>query len=215
MGARGGRPVRRIAYLTGGHLFEQSILAREPYARALDPVYLPELAAGALDAYHVAILGSRGDADVIAEQGPALLRWWRAGGDLVALDQPPIDWLPGAAFEPRETNFWWWRTPGADLPLESPGLGDPVLAGLEHDDVKWHYHGVYQPPGEARTLVATPDGGAVLYVDQRPGSGRLVVTTMDPDYHTGQGFIPKAERLLEHLVGWAARGPRQPGSAQV
>lgn len=198
--------MRRIAYLTGGHWFEQSILAREPYASALEPVYLPELAADALDAYHVAILGSRGDADVLAEQGPALLAWWRAGGDLVALDQPPVDWLPGAAFESRETNFWWWRTPGADLPLESPGLDDPVLAGLEHDDVKWHHHGVYHPPREARTLVATPDGGSVLYVDQRPGSGRLVATTMDPDYHTGQGFIPKAERLLEHLVGWAARG---------
>jgi hypothetical protein len=99
-----------------------------------------------------------------------------------------------------------FATPGADLPLESPGLDDPVLAGLEHDDVKWHHHGVYHPPREARTLVATPDGGSVLYVDQRPGSGRLVATTMDPDYHTGQGFIPKAERLLEHLVGWAARG---------
>lgn len=207
--------MRRIAYLTGGHWFEQSILAHEPYARALAPVYLPELAARALDAYDVAILGSRGDADVLAEQGPALVAWWRAGGDLVAFDQPPVDWLPGAAFEARETNFWWWRTPGADLPLESPGLDHPILAGLEHDDVKWHHHGVYHPPPEARTLVGTPDGGSVLYVDQRPGSGWLVATTMDPDYHTGQGFIPKAERLLEHLVAWAAAGRRAPDCARA
>lgn len=198
--------MRQVAYLVGGHWFEQSVLARDPYASALDPLYLPDLAADALARYHAAIVGSRPDADVIAERCPALLDFWRDGGDLVVLDQPPHDWLPETTHEARETNFWWWKEPGADLPLESPGLGHPVLAGLEHEDVKWHYHGVYWPRAAAEKLVTTPDGGAVLYVDREPGSGLLVATTMDPDYHTGQGFIPKAEELLRRLVGWAQGG---------
>lgn len=197
--------MRKLAYLTSGHWFEQSFLGREPYASALEPLYLPDLDAGALARYDAAILGSRPDPDVIADKGAALLDHWRDGADLIVFDRPPVDWLPGAAYEWCETNFWWWRTPGDDLPLETPGLEDPVLAGLDHADVKWHYHGVYHPPDEARSLVRTPDGGSVLYVDERPGSGALVATTMDPDYHTGQGFIPKAEALLDHLVRWAAR----------
>ena len=43
-----------------------------------------------------------------------------------------------------------------------------------------------------------------MYTEEHPGSGLLLATTMDPDYHTGQGFIPKAEGLLEQLVRWAA-----------
>lgn len=198
--------MRRAAYLTSGHWFEQSVLAREPYASALEPLYLPDLGAAELASYETVVVGSRGDADVLAAKAPELLDHWRAGGNLIAFDQPPLDWLPGAGYEWCETNFWWWSTPGEDLALETPGLDDPLLAGLGHEDLKWHYHGCYDPPPTARSLVTTPAGGAVLYVDQSPGSGLLIATTMDPDYHTGQGFIPKAERLLEHLVGWATSG---------
>lgn len=199
--------MRRVAYATGGHWFQHAILGREPYASALEPVYLPELEPGGLEGFDAVIVGSRGDADVLAAKGSLLLDFWRAGGHLVAFDRPPIDWLP-AGYEWRETNFWWWTLPEGDLPLAMPGLDDPVLAGIEPDALKWHYHGVYRPPGGARTLVAAPDGPAVLYVERRAGSGTLVATTMDPDYHAGQRFIPKAAGLLEHLVGWAASSQR-------
>lgn len=198
--------MKRTAYLTSGHWFEQSVLAREPYTSALDPLYLPDLDAAKLAPYETAIVGSRGDADVLAAKAPQLIDYWCAGGNLIAFDQPALDWLPGATYEWSETNFWWWRTPGEDLALETPGIGDPLLRGLAHEDLKWHYHGFYRPPPGARALVTNGAGGAVLYTDLRPGSGLLVATTMDPDYHTGQGFIPKAEGLLEHLVGWATAG---------
>lgn len=199
--------MRRVAYLTHGMWFEHALMRRDDYAAALTPLYLPVLRADDLRDVDVAVVGSRGDADVRADKAGLLLDFWRAGGDLVALDQPPVDWLPDARYEFRETNFWWWREPGGDLPIELREHPDePFLAGLELADVKWHHHGVYHPPPGARTLVATPDDGAVLYAQREAGSGTLIATTMDPDYHTGQGFIPKAEGLLRHVLSWAARG---------
>lgn len=193
----------RTGYLVCGRYFQHALLARAPYDRAVRSLYLPELGEADLEELAVVIVSSYVDADVLAVHAPALLRFWRAGGDLVCLGAPPFDWLPGSRHEPRRTNFWWYREPGADLPLTRHHPEEAPLAGLELPTLKWHHHGVFHVPAGARTLLAADDGSAVVYTHREDASGLLVATTMDADMHTGLRFIPKAETLFDHLVRWA------------
>ncbi len=55
----------------------------------------------------------------------------------------------------------------------------------------------------------TVDGerdGSILFVDETNHRGRLLVTTMDPVYHHGSGFMPGATQLLYSALHWATRG---------
>lgn len=197
--------MRRTAYLVHGRYFQHAIMQRRQFSDALTAVYLPTAREENLAAYDTVIVSSAADPDLLASHASGLVRYWRAGGDLVCLGAPPLDWLPGARYEPRLTNFWWYREPGADLRLIRGNDEAPPLRGLSLDTLKWHHHGVYHPPAGAETLLATEDGASVLYTHREPGSGLLTATTMDPDSHTGLRFIPKAEQLFAHLVDWAAR----------
>lgn len=46
----------------------------------------------------------------------------------------------------------------------------------------------------------------VLLCEDRAGSGRLLVSTLDPFYHHGGGCIPQATRFLYALLDWLAEG---------
>ena len=48
--------------------------------------------------------------------------------------------------------------------------------------------------------------GSILYLDEQSTPGRLLVTTMDPVYHHGSGFMPGATQLLYSSLHWATRG---------
>jgi hypothetical protein len=54
----------------------------------------------------------------------------------------------------------------------------------------------------AETLVATEDGGSVLYVDKVTTPGTMVVTSLDPMYHFGSYFMSATERFLDGFLPW-------------
>jgi hypothetical protein len=55
----------------------------------------------------------------------------------------------------------------------------------------------------SREYRRTEDGAAVLYTDDVSGApGRLVMTTLDPDYHFGAHFMPATERFLDRFFPW-------------
>lgn len=119
-------------------------------------------------------------------------------------------WLPGVREESRPTVFWWWRT-GEDHRLRLCAPEHPAWEFFAERAVIWHYHGVLQPPPGAVSLVDlhTPAGdrdGSILYLDETSSAGRLLVTTMDPVYHHGSGFMPGATQLLYSTLYWATAG---------
>jgi hypothetical protein len=59
-----------------------------------------------------------------------------------------------------------------------------------------------------RVRLQAPDHPAwgFLFVDETNHRGRLLVTTMDPVYHHGSGFMPGATQLLYSALHWATRG---------
>ncbi|KOS53846.1 hypothetical protein [Rhodococcus rhodochrous] len=162
------------------------------------------------------------DADVVVVADrlrPDLLTGWadnirgcldRGATVLVFGENHAGRWLPGVREQTRPTIFWWWRT-GEDHRLRRQAPDHPAWDFFTEHSVIWHHHGVLEPPAGAVSLVDlhTEDGrrdGSILYLDETSTSGRLLVTTMDPVYHHGSGFMPGATQLLYTSLHWATRG---------
>lgn len=185
--------------------------ALAPYG--LRAVHARTGAASDLDGVDVVVVADRIRTDLLAPWADALLARADAGGTLVVLGENRVgDWLPGAREQPRPTVFWWWRT-GEDSRIRRRGTDHPAAAWFSDRALTWHYHGVLDPPAGAVSLVDlhTEGGevdGSLLYIDETSTSGRLLVTTMDPVYHHGSGFMPGATQLLYSALRWATEGER-------
>lgn len=200
-----------IAFLHGGSHAQLATLADPALAPyRIRPVHIRT---GALD--------DIGDADVVVVADrlrPDLLTRWTntitaclgRGTTVIVFGENNVgQWLAGVREESRPTVFWWWRT-GADHRLRLRSPGHRAWAFFSERSVIWHYHGVLEPPSGAVSLVDlhTKDGardGSILYIDESTTAGRLLVTTMDPVYHHGSGFMPGATQLLYSALYWATR----------
>lgn len=201
--------MRRFAALYGGSAQHHRALHEPKYARWLARrVYLPDLPRtelsgldglivperlhrGLLQAGHAQILG-------VLEQGGTVVVF----GEQAVYGDQPCGWLPGVRWEHRPTNYWWWTEPEPRSGIVAAQPDHSLFGRLNLDDATWHHHGVFWPPGGTQTIIATEDGGAVLYVDPVSTAGTLVVTSLDPLYHFGSYFMPAAERFLDGFLPW-------------
>jgi hypothetical protein len=173
-------------------------IARTPDLRALRPEDL----AGA----DTVVVPCRANPEILRAKASLFLEVLTRGDRLVVLGETePQTWLPGIAYTPLETNFWWWLEPGADsgLRLRAPDHG--LFAEMALADATWHYHGQFIPPEGAQALVTCREGGAILYEDRVSWPGPLLVTSLDPMYHHGSFFMPATGRFLKGLMTWLAR----------
>lgn len=177
------------------------------------PVHARSGASADLADADVVVVADRIRPDLLRPWAPALVARAEAGATLVVLGENDVgSWLPGAREQARPTIFWWWRT-GEDSRIR-PRRGDhPAGEWFADRALVWHYHGVLTPPHGAVSLVDlhTGDGGvdgSLLYVDEVSTAGRILVTTMDPVYHHGSGFMPGATQLLYSALRWATGGAR-------
>lgn len=202
----------RLGFLHGGAFHQLATLA-DPAVRAWRPreIYLPEAGEDDFADLDTLIVSDRLHPGLLAQAAPALLRVAHNGGTVVVLGENEITgWLPGLrGLVPAETNFWWWRT-GEDNGVRLNHADHPAWDFLAERSVRWHYHGLLEPPEGATALVHTvleregePDRRQVLlYEDVVSTAGRLIVTTMDPVYHHGSRFMPGATQLLYGLLRW-------------
>ena len=73
-----------------------------------------------------------------------------------------------------------------DLRIEESN--HPLFQGITLDDMKWHFHGVFNPlPGQRTLLSDSRPDGAVILIDETHFAGKLLVTTLDPEEHAGFG----------------------------
>lgn len=203
----------RIAFLHGGSHAQLATLA-DPALAPYDlvPVPLRELAragaSAALDAADGLLVSDRLRRDLLLQAAPALTGWLDRGRPAVILGENAIgDWLPGFAEEPRPTIFWWWRT-GEPHRMSRSTPGHPAHELFSDRALFWHSHGVLRLPAHASSLVDLAregDGqrdGSILAVWERPGAAPVLVSTMDPVYHHGSGFMPGASQLLFRSLLW-------------
>jgi hypothetical protein len=199
----------RLGILHGGS-FHQLATLDDPAVRLWRPRahYLPDLGAGDLADLDVLLVCDRLHPTLLVSAAPEILTVAERGGTVIVLGENEIaPWLPGLrSHRPAETDFWWWRT-GADPGVRLRSPDHPAWRHLTERSVRWHYHGLLQPPPGADVLALTLKEGpgpreVLLYEDRVSTPGRLVVTTMDPVYHHGSAFMPGATQLLYGLLAW-------------
>ncbi|GAA3291549.1 hypothetical protein ACFFON_18405 [Arthrobacter citreus] len=179
--------------------------ALAPYR--LESVYLPDADPSDLCALDVILVGDRLHQGQLAHFAPAIREALQdPGKTVIVLGENKVEqWLPGVDYTFRPTVFWTWRT-GEDNGTRLRLPGDPMWEYFTQRAVSWHHHGLLHPPAGARSLVVMEengtDSGALLYVDEVNQPARLLVTTMDPVYHHGSGFMPGASQLLYSLLRW-------------
>lgn len=145
----------------------------------------------------------------LARHKDFLADYVRQGGLLVVMGETNPDlFLEDLAFTPEPTNFWWWREPGMDLGVHIDSQSHPILADVRQQDCAWHVHGTLSVPEGGQVLLSwhpapavSPTGGAgALMVDYPLGEGRVIVTSLDPIYHHGSGFMPATTRFLMRFL---------------
>lgn len=202
----------RVAALHPGAAYHCDVFETPRYAGAFDRLIRPEaLDAAALADVGVLVVPCRTHPERVRPHWPLLTEFLGRGGTLIAMGETFQDhWIPGVRFHGLETNYWWWLTPGADLGMDVARPDHPLMAGLGKRAVTWHQHGWYDLPPGAEALVADGDGYAHAYVDTVSFGGTLFVTSLDPMYHHGSGFMPSTtlflDAFLPNLRRWAERG---------
>lgn len=197
----------RIAAIDGGTYYHQATL-HDPLLREYfqQIIYAPELPGSSLEEVDVLFVASRQDPQLMIEAAPTIRAFLDAGKTVVALGESESErWLPGIEWHPREVNFWWWLTPGADSRLRIGDKTHPLWNHLSLADATWHQHGYFNPPPGARRLIDHADGGCILYEDTHSTAGRMILTTLDPCYHHGSYFMPSASRFLYSFLPWLAQ----------
>lgn len=147
--------------------------------------------------------------DLLRVVGPELLARFGAGVPGVVLGENRVDtWFPQFVEHERPTIFWWWRT-GEPHCKRRVALDHPAQRYFSDRSVIWHSHGVLELPHDATSLVDLDhaDGnldGSILAVWEPTVGARVLVSTMDPVYHHGSGFMPGATQLLYRSLAWLA-----------
>ena len=204
----------RIAMLHCGSHAQLATLADpalEPYR--IEAVHARTAPADALDTADVVLVSDRIRTDLLTPWADRIRARALAGATVVLLGENQVGtWWPDAREQTRTTIFWWWRT-GEDSRIRRVNADHPLAGWFTDKALTWHYHGVLEPPEGAVSLVQlhTPEGdvdGSLLYVDEVSTPGRVLVTTMDPVYHHGSGFMPGATQLLYSVLRWASEGHR-------
>ncbi|MGW1742004.1 hypothetical protein ACWCPQ_24725 [Nocardia sp. NPDC001965] len=204
-------PASGIVLLHGGSHAQLATLADPALAPyRIRPVHIRTGAPDEITGAEVIVVADRLRPDLLRRWTEPVLTGLERGATVLVFGENECGrWLPGVREQARPTVFWWWRT-GEDHRLRKLEPGHPAWEFFADRSVIWHYHGVLEPPAGAVSLVDlyTEEGvrdGSILYLDETSTAGKLLVTTMDPVYHHGSGFMPGATQLLYSALHWATR----------
>lgn len=205
--AKRGEKRRRIGVIYSGTSHHIRSYKTGEFAKHISKIIpVRNLATASFDDIDVLIVPSQTNMNAFLPYKQRVEEFADQGGIVVSFGHQNEQWLD-EKWELRPTNFWWW--------LEQDANSGLVLTGGEHDlfknyitlaDATWHQHGVYWPGEGTETLVATEDGGSVLYIDRTKSKGTWIITTLDPDFHYGHYFMPATERFLRGFLPWLEQG---------
>ncbi|WP_010271736.1 hypothetical protein [Paenibacillus senegalensis] len=200
---------RRIGVLYSGSSHQHRTFTEPKYAKWITKLYyLPETESGEISTAEcdVLIIPSQLHRTQTLRLQPDIRRFVKDGGIVAALGAQPDHLLDDHHWEFRPTNFWWWLEPGADSGLVAVSPDHDFFRFLTLSDATWHYHGVFHPADDAEVLIATKDGGVILYLSRSENGGCRIMTTLDPEFHYGSYFMPATERFLDGFFPWLAAG---------
>jgi hypothetical protein len=201
--------MNRLAALDSGTYYHHRTLYEERYRQFFDRIiYARALAEVPLDEVDILLVSCRTDPSLLVPHRAKFAQFLERGGSVVAMGSTgPHLWLPGVTWHDRPTNFWWWKE-GGSLGLRCETPDHPLFERISLQDATWHYHGFFEPPQGARTLISASDGGAILYEDRVTTAGTMLVTSLDPMYHHGSYFMPATTRFLDGFLPYLKGGHR-------
>ncbi|PAF48567.1 hypothetical protein BKH46_01305 [Helicobacter sp. 12S02634-8] len=193
------------AIITGGSCYHQKFFTNKnnKYANFFNTrIYVPELKNWDLNRFDYVVIASRVNADFLLESTFLFQDYLANGGNLVIFGEMSKPYIQGIRWREYPTNFWWWVFEGSDLPLYAQDPNHPLFQKISPEDAKWHYHGVFYPPEGSENILVNELGESIIYKDNVSFAGSLYVTSLDPDFHFGFGFMPKTEFFFDQFMQW-------------
>lgn len=202
----------RIAATDCGTYFHHESLRGDRFAHYFERlIYMPPFQPEDLSGIDALIVTCRTNADFLVPNRAAIRDFLESGGTLVVCGETePHLWLDNIRWTPTPTNYWWWLKDKADSGLRLAAPEHSLFRHMTLADATWHFHGFFEPPDGAQSLIDHASGGSVLYEDRASyGKGRAIVMSLDPFYHHGSHFMPATTRFLDAFLPWltAERAP--------
>ncbi|WP_299815064.1 hypothetical protein [uncultured Roseibium sp.] len=174
-----------------------------------DLIYIHDLPKVDLSAYKAVIMPDAMDEAAPRPHAAQLNAYMNNGGFLIVFLQGHADWLdiPGLTWTPGNCRDWLWWTKGDRLEIGFSDPPHPITRDLPLEVMSWHWGGSYRAPAGARPILELEDGSGYLFLDlpERPGGGRLLLSTLDPHSHNGQRFMPATTAFLKRFYPWLNR----------
>lgn len=192
-----------IALIVNGTPYQNRFLKEEEFHYLYDDViHIRTLDQYNLTAYDTVLLSCRLDVTLLKRFQSKFLSALNDGTRIIIFGEVLDNFMPSVDWEDSEVNFSWWVRENGDLPLNQQHADHPLYKHLSVPDMKWHYHGTFAPPKDAKSLLDTPEGRSIFYIDNVSFNGELIVTSLDPMFHIGLGFINKSKPFLHGLATW-------------
>lgn len=193
----------KIAILTNGMSFQNRFFEMEQYKGFYDDViHILDLHTTDLSSYDTLIVSDRLSIPHLKKNQGKLIHFLNSGKRLFIFGEVIDNWFPTIDWQDSVVNFSWWVKPEGDLPLTEQNKYHDLYQYVTLKDMKWHYHGTFQPPEGAFSLVDNDEGRSIFYIDQVSFNGELIVTSLDPIFHIGLGFIDQTKPLMAGLTKW-------------
>jgi len=192
-----------IAILTNGCSFHKRFFEMEEYKGFYDDViHIQDLENISLSKYDTLIVTERLSIPYLKRNQGKFIRFINEGKRLLIFGEVLDHWFPTIDWKDSEVNFSWWVKPQGDLPLIERNNIHELYEYVTLKDMKWHYHGTFQPPAGAFSLVDNDEGRSIFYIDNVSFKGELIVTSLDPIFHIGLGFIDQTKPFMHGLTKW-------------
>ncbi len=197
-------PTLKNAIITGGASYERNFFYNKDakYAHFFDKrIYHKDAQNTDFSGLDYIVIASRANPRFLLPCKEKFVEFLKNGGSIVSFGEVTQGYLPNIAWKEYGVNFWWWLSQGADMSFEVGEYGKRLFSKMELFTAKWHYHGAFYPPKDSQMILANELNEAIIYKDTS-FKGGLYVTSLDPDFHLGQGFMPKTEPFFDAFMEW-------------
>ncbi len=197
-------PTLKNAIITGGASYERNFFYNKDakYAHFFDKrIYHKDAQNTDFSGFDYVVIASRANPRFLLPCKEKFVDFLKNGGSIVSFGEVTQGYLPNIAWKEYGVNFWWWLSQGADMSFEVGEYGKGLFSKMDLFAAKWHYHGAFYPPKDSQMILANELNEAIIYKDTS-FKGGLYVTSLDPDFHLGQGFMPKTEGFFDAFMAW-------------
>lgn len=204
------------AIITGGGAFHAHFFSNKnaKYAHCFSKrFHFLDLDSVEFNEFDYIVLASRLNVSFLNPHKQKFIDYLQNGGHIISFGEIMGDYLPNIIWKDYPVNFWWWLINGADMPLyalDSNGEKQSIRADsglfstIDVRVAKWHCHGAFYPPNNATKILVNELGESIIYKDNS-FKGNLYVTSLDPEFHLGQGFMPTTEPFFDAFIAWVER----------